>query len=166
MPAIRLPKVFCRPKPMARPNAPEKTANAVMSIPSRSMPTKNAAINMATAASFSVSSFCASSSALLRRTICLMPRLARRIRANNMTRARTILIIVSSEKRVSPISKPALSSALVMLVNCPTAFDRMKTNTTSETASTIGKLILSPVSRFLRNNAAAAAKLKPIANCA
>jgi hypothetical protein len=33
IPASRLPKVFCRPKPTARPNAPENTVSAVRSTP-------------------------------------------------------------------------------------------------------------------------------------
>ena len=56
IPAIRLPNVFCRPKPTARPSAPEKTASAVRSMPARSMPTKKAMAMIAIAASFWASS--------------------------------------------------------------------------------------------------------------
>jgi hypothetical protein len=60
-PAIRLPKVFCKPKPMARPKAPENTVSAVKLIPSRSMPMKNASAQTMSETIFSPSTCCAES---------------------------------------------------------------------------------------------------------
>src|SRR5690606_16045999 len=78
IPASRLPKVFCRPKPSARPSAPENTASAVRSIPRMSIVSRKVSVQIATEISFCARICCAGPIRWTRRIVQQANRIASR----------------------------------------------------------------------------------------
>ena len=122
--AIRLPAVVCKPKPIASPNAPENTVNAVRLIPSVSTVAKNAKVHTTSVISFSPSEVCAESRPLTRRNSrrAMLP--ATRAPTSAMTMTTSIQIALASEIWYLPTSMLISSSASAQSCNC--AFTALK----------------------------------------
>ena len=135
IPAIRLPNVFCRPKPTASPSAPEKTAKAVRSMPSRSMPTKKAAMTITTLAIFSTSNCCVGSRSGPPRTTRRTTRLAIRTSRNSTSAVSAILMSDSSETCMRPALKPIASSRSCRVASPPTTCDNSATKSPAASIS-------------------------------
>ena len=112
MPAIRLPKVFCRPKPIARPKAPENTASAVRSIPSRSIPMKKAIPQTTMVRILRPSSCCASSKPVKRRSSDCSALVVTQARTSTKATIASTTSTSQTERRKSPTLIASASSVL------------------------------------------------------
>ena len=138
MPAIRLPKVFCRPKPIAKPNAPENTASAVKSMPRMSTPTKNAALQIRMVLIFSASRLCDWSKEVKRRSSMAHSRTANHAAAMTAAKSPIATIASHSESRMLPTS---IAKASKVSTNEPAA------SLCEETASRSSSAAATPSSR-------------------